>query len=1811
MRDGLADSWPQYLVLSLRYHTIAMSTESSWHPAFMPNSAADLIPKGATQPSNTAPLQDITPQAVNLTPTPPPSNPASEKIISDTKQSAVTQEKTLEDNGDGNSELANLRDALTTSLASPGGVELEENPLDNVSSSTDIAQAEKADFPSEGPIPHNKHSSTMSFARTVSQEVNWGEEDDVDPEWNIQRSDTDPFKLMPKSDRTNSFPQVPPAHSPATAFEPLHSEVEEIMNGVEREPKDLFDDNDHGGEDDFFSQGISANNGADDFVDKVDGDAQGSSYGQAFGGEFRQEEDQESQARFEEGLPLVQPAEVSRGPAKAPSMFVDGDGEEEDFFSQVKQPDAFGEEQTPSPHPLERKSTMQVMGSMHFQPHEQSHDPIPEEDISSSHSSLDKATDRGIAVASSTILSQVLAGPVASIHDQPEGVAALGFASGDGDLAEKWKAALAGDEFLDDDDFLADDDPTESKALDPSAVFGSDNEGFLDDNDLFPGSADFISQQISPSLATAVTDSSGQVAGFDSLTGSAQTHRPTSSGNQPGGSSSRYLPAGAQTAVPLVTNPYAPSAPVFTDLSRPATSGIQPSPYSAPIHPSIPAQLPQPQRPEAQKAQSFADKSKGGYSSPYDLPMDVVKPRKRVSMQTMSHAYNQPPAPVAPPRSSSMHAQQAPPSRGSTSSLSPPASSHSFKQSQLQVPADQAVSQASPPTLKTKASFFEELPMSSLPKVAPRNSSLPTSQSNYSPTPPPGYAHPPLRAPSQPVQGLVAPERVSPYATLPSNAMLPPVPASRYSPAPTQVQGQTGPPPLVAQSRYSPAPPPQIRQTVPPNTAPSATAAPPMLPHQPRTSSPLAHFSHDSRSNPQPQPISFDRRTSSSYDSSLKPHHLPPTREVDENEQGGGFSEPADPQIQSNQPTAPYYGMRQSQTPPPLQGIASKMGSSPKRASSSYLPQQGTGRLSSSPTFSPPKRSQTQSPGAAYTGPRLESNVVDPYQRPASVEIQTSPRASDSHGSIPVMQNNRPRGFSQGFNYISPSDGRELDPMQRWRGAPVFLWGVGGTLVTSFPKDVPRYGMNQATPLIIRSPGEVKIRNIKEVAPLAERLTSFPGPLKGKSKKKEVVAWLMSGITILEQNASYLRSLSTLSHEDKRMEERILLWKVLQVFIEHDGTLEGNPVVDKAVRSVLSPRLDEQDSVNVPLYATGSELSGISHSSTSMTRADPVDPAAVDKLRTHLLSGDREKAIWEAVDKRLWAHALLISNTVSKELYKQVAQEFVQKEVKNIGDNTESLAALYDIFAGNFEESIDELVPPSARAGFQMVSASNGTGPSKDALDGLDRWRETLGLVLSNRSTDDNQALNALGKLLSGYGRAEAAHICFLFARTQSVFGSIDDPQASIVLVGSDHLRQPFDFDKELEPILLSEVFEYGMSLSSTSNVAISSPHLAIYKIQHALTLAEYGYREKALQYCDAIATSITSQTRRSPYHHSSLVSELDDLSQRLKQSRKDGKSSWISKPSIDKVSGSVWSTFTNFVAGDESDTGTPGSNTGSGAEVGPFARIAGGTPTISRSPSTTDLYGTYNGGPAINGTLPQPSMAGSRYAPGGSHTPPAELQRSASFQPGSYGSQTRSSFEGRLSGEHRRGPYEPVRRDSDYRPDSQPTANSYVPQSSSFSPQSSSYSPYGKDPPYTESGPSYTVQAQVHNNEQSVPTSFLAPQVPDSELPSSYSPPEPSYDPQHSSAYESPASFGYEPPSNSSYEPPSSGYEPPSYEPATMNDEPDSPIETRPKKKSFMDDDDDDIPSLKRAPESREKTKEEKDREAQEAFRKAAEADG
>jgi hypothetical protein len=200
--------------------------------------------------------------------------------------------------------------------------------------------------------------------------------------------------------------------------------------------------------------------------------------------------------------------------------------------------------------------------------------------------------------------------------------------------------------------------------------------------------------------------------------------------------------------------------------------------------------------PSGDKAESFVDRSKEGYKSPYDLPMDLTLPRKHTKT----------PRPVVSP----VTAMPPPPPRSSSIASIPPASA-----SMVSPPLAAAL--PSTPPVTTPKNFYEELPLPS--------SSRPASRGRYTPQPvaaativapmQPASAPPPAALPTvhhppaadSYASQLQQPERMDPY----SNLLVPSVPsagpgaASRYSPRPP---GQLGvkPPPS---PRYSPAPPPQ------------------------------------------------------------------------------------------------------------------------------------------------------------------------------------------------------------------------------------------------------------------------------------------------------------------------------------------------------------------------------------------------------------------------------------------------------------------------------------------------------------------------------------------------------------------------------------------------------------------------------------------------------------------------------------------------------------------------------------------------------------------------------------------------------------------------------------------------------------------------------------------------------------------------------------------------------------------------------------------------------------------------------------------
>ena len=851
-----------------------------------------------------------------------------------------------------------------------------------------------------------------------------------------------------------------------------------------------------------------------------------------------------------------------------------------------------------------------------------------------------------------------------------------------------------------------------------------------------------------------------------------------------------------------------------------------------------------------------------------------------------------------------------------------------------------------------------------------------------------------------------------------------------------------------------------------------------------------------------------------------------------------------------------------------------------------------------------PRRSQSQSPGTSKYLPEMPQTMHNQYQRPASVNDHVSLPSAETKAPLHQMRQ-RGRTFSKDLNYIKPSDGREMDYLERWKGCPIIAFGFGGTIVTSFPKQVPRYAAGQNTPMIKCSPGEVKIQDGK-ILPLDEDVATFPGPLRSKSKKREVLDWLQRRIAHLESSGVGQISSALLPDPRKRHEEKLLLWKIVRILVEYDGVVDANASAENAIRSILSPELTVGDTATLPSQSFNSPLLGISRNSGSRSIPDLVKPEAVEDLRKLLLHGEREKAVWHAADNLLWAHAMLIASTLEKSVWKQVTQEFVRQEVKTFGENTESLAALYQIFAGNWDESKDELVPPSARAGLQMISKTATSGPAKNALDGLDRWRETLTLILSNRTIDDGRALVSLGQLLASYGRTEAAHICYIFAKSPGLFGGPDDSQVSVALLGADHLQQPFDYGRDLDSILLTEVYDFARTVLAPSSAVTVSPHLQSYKLYHAMTLAEYGYKSEAQQYCDVIASVLNSTTKRSPYYHSLLFGALENLVDRLRQAPRDNSGSWISKPSIDKVSGSIWAKFNQYVAGDESDAASTGSGKALDPDVGPFARVAGDSPNLSRTPSSSDLYSSYAPGTGVSAPVPMSNPSNSRYAPAGLYTPRSSLEQPINssqdhqrpiqahngslrpgFAPQQYHSRPVSSS----------GPYPET-----YQTTSQP---------SSFAPNTGSYLPTPpSQPEYMPVAPPEDPSSSLYQQDSYQST----PPLESEKSREQYQPPLPSesgtgYQP--ASTTQAFASSTHKISPKSDYEPPpTESYDPPAYDQYSSQAR-ESSVEEKPKKKSFMDDDGDDDDFEARAAALRKEERARKDREADEAFRRVAEADG
>ncbi|KAG9318501.1 Sec23-binding domain of Sec16-domain-containing protein [Chiua virens] len=633
----------------------------------------------------------------------------------------------------------------------------------------------------------------------------------------------------------------------------------------------------------------------------------------------------------------------------------------------------------------------------------------------------------------------------------------------------------------------------------------------------------------------------------------------------------------------------------------------------------------------------------------------------------------------------------------------------------------------------------------------------------------------------------------------------------------------------------------------------------------------------------------------------------------------------------------------------------------------------------------------------------------------------------------------------------SPSLLGSNDPLGRTSSrAPVINFGFGGKVLTCFHNSDLNTGFDVA--LSSRRTTTVKIRVLHQLLPdyaSESKAAEYPGPLisdpgtpvtslvrtgtsQAKLKKARVIKYLEERAEEIQRGTMYISD----SIEKQRLEEKLTLVQLLKIMVENDGSLSGSPAIDKAVRAALLPRIaGTMDGFgrDGPLGLTASGLtSPVSNaygatSTPSPGKEAPISvstllPSSLDKIQEFLVRGERREAYHYALDQRLWAHAMIIANSIDKEAWKEVVNEFLKAELgiheslqratpRLHGKNTisqqtngrEWLRVAYSVFSGQGPNAVQELVPPnllskpniglpvSAPSLPHVIPVSPKFPPIAAAAqispESLSKWPEIAASIISGSLNPEYSAtLSALGDYLASRHLVEGAHACYLLSPQTSLMGGLDGPSTRLVLLGSQSPHINPIFFRDPDPIIFTEIAEFALSLKATTKGQEpfrGFPHLQAYKFIRATYLADIGHTQSATRYCEAI-TAVMS--RPSPYFTPPLVEGLKQLADRLLGSPQMGKStSWIggkvNKPSLDSIGSWLEVRLTKFIAGDGSEMSPPASEPPKARYAGPFSSyssISSATTSASPSPPPTVVNSHV---PSVSSTVQPPRRSGSAMA--------------------------------------------------------------------------------------------------------------------------------------------------------------------------------------------------------------------------------------
>ncbi|KAG5463577.1 MAG: Sec23-binding domain of Sec16-domain-containing protein [Olpidium bornovanus] len=361
---------------------------------------------------------------------------------------------------------------------------------------------------------------------------------------------------------------------------------------------------------------------------------------------------------------------------------------------------------------------------------------------------------------------------------------------------------------------------------------------------------------------------------------------------------------------------------------------------------------------------------------------------------------------------------------------------------------------------------------------------------------------------------------------------------------------------------------------------------------------------------------------------------------------------------------------------------------------------------------------QPPASSADYSNDPSAGYFYDPKtgQYHATHSAPALPEPTEDRGAVPPPE--RARAPAVEHPSMPSAQSVSEDPLNRRKGCPIVTFGFGGEppsarptagkVCVMFPRTIHRLGPGPLTPEPMADvcPGDVVITCLfsfmtREKMGVPENLGPLPvdGPGSVRERKRRET------IDLAKRKANEEGEMAALSRDEdvqRRYAGRSLLWELLAIAANEGASGKW----DVAARRVLLEEGAEKEASR-----TGTRVSPDSDGTqaaqpTTLADLGWKEPPVVTfeayaALEKCLLVGDQVAAVQIAARYELWAEALLISRSVSHELFAKTTGRFIrstladaEEDISLDGRRWDGLRIVYGLMGGMGPMAVDELLDP-------------------------------------------------------------------------------------------------------------------------------------------------------------------------------------------------------------------------------------------------------------------------------------------------------------------------------------------------------------------------------------------------------------------------------------------------------------------------------------------------------------------------------------